>query len=151
MTKDNEASFFYEFRFRRYRKKFNHSGLIDCPEALAKFIRPLFKNLDREVFYVIYLDIKLHVIGYEQVAVGTLEGVTVHPREVMRGALLSGAYSIILAHNHPSNDSTPSGEDIALTLRLQKVGELIGIPVLDHVVVTEDSFIAIEENMMKLP
>jgi DNA repair protein RadC len=90
---------------------------------------------DRESFYAIALDSRLNVLGVEEVARGQVDGVSVHPRETFKSAILQGASSVAFAHNHPSGDPTPSREDIALTKRLIDGGVLLGIPVTDHVVV----------------
>jgi DNA repair protein RadC len=80
------------------------------------------------------------VIAKRIVGIGTICGVDVHPREVFRQAIVNGAAAVILAHNHPSGDPSPSRQDIELTKRLREVGELVGITVLDHVVVAEHGF-----------
>jgi DNA repair protein RadC len=72
------------------------------------------------------------------VAMGSLSEVEVHPREIFRGAILAGAQAVILVHNHPSGDVSPSPEDLALTRRLKAAGELLGIPMLDHLIVAQD-------------
>jgi DNA repair protein RadC len=92
-------------------------------------------NADRESFYALHLNVRHQVVDIDHISTGSMTGVEVHPREVFRGALLSGANSMIFVHNHPSGDPTPSRQDVALTERLKSVGELVGIPVLDHVVV----------------
>jgi DNA repair protein RadC len=75
------------------------------------------------------------VIGYYEVSRGTLDSTLVHPREVFKAAILANAAAIILTHNHPSGDPTPSPDDLALTQRLVQAGQIIGIDVLDHVIV----------------
>jgi DNA repair protein RadC len=92
-------------------------------------------NADRESFYALHLDVRHRVVDIDKVSTGSMTGVEVHPREVFRGALLSGAQAVIFVHNHPSGDSTPSRQDQELTRRLKSVGELVGVQVLDHVIV----------------
>jgi DNA repair protein RadC len=104
--------------------------------AVCDFTRQM-GNADRESFYVLHLNVRNRVIGVEEVAKGHLGGVEVHPREVFKGALLGNATSMIIAHNHPSGVSTPSREDIVLTERLVQAGRLLGVPILDHIVVTD--------------
>ncbi len=89
----------------------------------------------QEEFHIVTLDTKLQVINRHQITVGTLDASLVHPREVFRPAIRDAAASILLVHNHPSGDPTPSREDHAVTERLKKAGEIIGIQVIDHVVV----------------
>lgn len=84
------------------------------------------------------LNTKNKVIGYHLVSIGTLNSSLVHPREVFRPAIIAGANSIILAHNHPSGDTTPSNEDMKLTLRLDEAGKMVGVVVLDHVIIGTD-------------
>lgn len=94
-------------------------------------------SADRESFYAMHLDIKNRVIGTEEVSRGSVSGVEVHPREVFKSAILSNATAILMAHNHPSGDPTPSSADIELTRRLADAGENLGISVRDHVIVTD--------------
>lgn len=92
---------------------------------------------DREHFVVLMLDVKCHPLALHTVSIGTLDSCSAHPREVFKAAILANAASVVLAHNHPSGDPTPSPEDIALTRRLSACGELLGIAVADHVVVAD--------------
>tara|TARA_R110002073_G_scaffold166994_1_gene323645 strand:- start:41 stop:490 length:450 start_codon:yes stop_codon:yes gene_type:complete len=134
MTKKNTNSL-YEFRSRRIRRSFAFEGRkLTQPTDVARLLLYLTKELDREHFFAFYLSAKGALIGYETVAIGGLTGVEVHPREVFRGAVLAGAFAVIIAHNHPSGNSSPSNEDRALTRRLAEVGDLIGIPVYDHII-----------------
>lgn len=97
-------------------------------------------NADREHFIVFDVNVRHRVIARRVVSVGFLCGVDVHPREVFKGAILNSAHAIILAHNHPSGDPTPSRQDIDLTARIREAGELLGISVLDHVIACADGF-----------
>ncbi|WP_028390167.1 JAB domain-containing protein [Bacillus cihuensis] len=91
---------------------------------------------DREVFLVMMLNTKNQVIGLHRASIGSLNASIVHPRDVLKSAVLNNAASIIVAHQHPSGDPTPSREDIEVTKRLAEAGKIIGIEVLDHVIVT---------------
>ena len=93
------------------------------------------QGLDREHFVVLLLDIKNKVIGINTVSIGNLDSSIAHPREVFKPAILSNAGSILLAHNHPSGDPTPSREDIEITHRLVNAGNILGINVLDHIII----------------
>ncbi len=95
---------------------------------------PMFAGLDREQCVMLALDNKHKVIGSNVVSVGSLSASIVHPREVFKPAILLNAAALILAHNHPSGDTTPSEEDHALTQRLKEAGKCLGIPLLDHLV-----------------
>ena len=99
----------------------------------------------QEIFPVILLDGRNRATGVVEVSVGTLNASLVHPREVFRAAIIQNAAAVILGHNHPSNDCTPSKEDHSVTERLRDAGKLIGINVLDHVIVTEDSYYSYSE------
>ncbi len=103
---------------------------------------------EQEAFYVICVDIRSGLLCPSMmIALGSVHSVEVHPREVFREAIRKAAAAIIVAHNHPSHDPTPSPEDIELTKRLRAVGELVGIPVIDHVILTQDTFKSIAEHM----
>ncbi|MFH2009941.1 MAG: DNA repair protein RadC [bacterium] len=119
--------------------------LIRCAKDVHRLLRPSVAGLTKEVFWAIGLNAR-HVVRRElRIAEGSLANVDVHPREVFRPLIRMGAAATILAHNHPSGDPTPSGEDIALTMRLREVGELTGIPVLDHVVITVGDYASLAE------
>jgi DNA repair protein RadC len=90
---------------------------------------------DRERFVVYLLDAKHRPIAFETVSVGVLDGSLIHPREVFKSAIAGSAAAVLLAHNHPSGDPTPSGQDREVTRRLKAAGELLGVPVVDHVIV----------------
>jgi DNA repair protein RadC len=115
------------------------------PADVHQRLRPRMSGLVQEIFVVLALDIRNVVIDEIEVARGCLTGVDVHPREVFRPLIRQAAAAAVVAHNHPSGDPTPSDPDIALTRRLREVGELVGIPVLDHVVVGRDGFVSIAE------
>jgi DNA repair protein RadC len=98
---------------------------------------------------VVTLDVQLHVIGTHLVSVGTLDRNLVHPREVFRPAIKDAAKSVILVHNHPSGDATPSEEDLAVTTRLEQAGQALGVQVLDHIVVARGGEVSIREFLDK--
>ena len=104
---------------------------------------------DKEHYYVMHVNARQHV---ELVAIGTLNHATVHPRETFRRAIVAGTYSIIIAHNHPTGDVTPSEADIRLTHSLQQAGELLLIPLLDHIIFTDKqaSYFSFRENKTHL-
>ena len=105
----------------------------------------LISDCLREEFHVVTLDTKNQVIAPHQISIGTLDASLVHPREVFRPSIKDAASSVILVHNHPSGDPTPSREDIAVTDRLTEAGKTIGIDVLDHIVLGRDKCISIQE------
>lgn len=111
---------------------------INSPRVAMEFLRPKIAGLASEVFGILALDSKGHVIGDEVIAAGSCTAVIISPREVFRAALRMGAASIIVWHNHPSGDSTPSKEDANLTRRIRAAGDSLGIPLADHIVMAVD-------------
>lgn len=88
----------------------------------------------------------IHVLAIELVSVGTLSASIVHPREVFKPAILKSAAAIIAVHNHPSTDLTPSPEDVEITRRLVRAGELLGIRVLDHLIICDDEYVSLRDE-----
>lgn len=141
-------NYLYEFRVRRIKRSFAHeSRALMGPEDASRFLAAHASDLAVEHFFAIHLDVRGKMTGFEQIAVGGLASVEVHPREVFRGAILSGAYSIIVGHNHPSGEVTPSDEDIVLADRLIAAGRIVGIEVLDSIVVANGQFYSMVANM----
>ena len=118
----------------------------DAIEFCQRHFSRLTRDAKQEEFHIVTLNTKNHVIDTHQITVGTLDASLVHPREVFRAAIRDAASSIILVHNHPSGDPTPSNEDFAVTLRLESVGETIGIDVLDHIVLGRETCVSIRET-----
>ena len=120
---------------------------VRSPKDAASVLWECVKESDREKFVVLLLDSKNSIIGVTIVSVGILDSALVHPREVFKPAILCNAAAIILAHNHPSGDPSPSSEDRRVTQRLHEAGTLLGIEVLDHVIVGEkDRFVSLKER-----
>ena len=107
----------------------------DAGDVATYLIRQGYADRDREAFVVLLLDVKHRVIAEEVVTIGILDGALIHPREVFKAAIVANVAAIIVAHNHPSGDLKPSGQDSEVTKRLRKAGEILGIPVVDHVIV----------------
>jgi DNA repair protein RadC len=112
----------------------------------AQILVPQFGALPVEHFGVLLLDTKHRLTRTSLISVGTLDASVVHPREVFRAATSGAAAAIVVFHNHPSGDPTPSADDVALTKRLIRAGELMGITVLDHVIVAENGFVSLREH-----
>ena len=143
-TKDRKYS--YIVRVRLVRERAEKFGVqLTCARAVFDALRDELSGLDREHFVVFHLDIKNRLLSRETVSIGHLSSALVHPREVFKGAILANAASVVLAHNHPSCDPEPSREDIELTSRLRRAGELLGIPVLDHIVIAADKYASLAE------
>lgn len=107
---------------------------MDGPQAAVRVMADTFRDLDREVFCIVNLRTDLKPINMNIISMGTLNSSLAHPREVLKSSILSNAASIMLFHNHPTGNLTPSREDIELTDRMQQICTLIGIPVMDHII-----------------
>ena len=113
---------------------------INNEEDAYELVRQELVNSDREMILSIMLTVKNDLIGVETVSIGSVTASTTTPRDVFKSAILANAVSVILCHNHPSGDLTPSGEDIRITKQLIEAGELLGIKVLDHLIVSHNGF-----------
>lgn len=118
---------------------------IHSPIDVQRHFQPRLRDLKREAFHVLLIDGRHRLIREEEVSLGTLTASLVHPREVFRPAVRGAAAALLLVHNHPSGDPTPSAEDRAVSLRLRDAGELLGIQVLDHVIVSHGGFYSFRE------
>lgn len=114
--------------------------VIKSPDDAAGLVMEEMRHLDREHFRALLLNTRNQVIVVDKVSVGTLNSSAVHPRELFRNAIKKSAASVILAHNHPSGDPTPSKEDLEITGRLCEAGKIIGIDVLDHIIIGDNKF-----------
>ena len=111
--------------------------------------KDLFIDETQENFYAIYLDTKSNLISYRLLFKGTINTSCVHPREIFKYAFLESAYSIIVIHNHPSGDASPSKEDINLTSILFEIGKLMSIPIVDHIIIGNNEYYSFYEYMNK--
>ena len=118
--------------------------LLKSPEDVAAAVRSKLKGKRKEHFLVLCLDTRNRLINCRPVSMGSLDTSIVHPREVFKEAVSSSAAAVIFVHNHPSGDPEPSREDIELTRRLAKAGEIIGIDVLDHIIVCDKSYLSLK-------
>ena len=114
-------------------------------EDVYRIVEPRVAGLQQELFLAIGVDIRNGLLDVVEVGRGSVYGVDVHPREVFRPLVRMAAAGAVLVHNHPSGDPSPSAEDVALTRRLRAVGDLIGIPVVDHVVIGAHGFRSVFE------
>ncbi len=119
---------------------------IEHPVQAYQLIKDEIENETREHLMVILLDVKSTVISQQLISVGTLTQSLVHPREVFYPAIRHKAASLILAHNHPSGDPSPSPQDISVTKELIQIGELMGIAVRDHIIVGKNRFVSMKQN-----
>jgi DNA repair protein RadC len=119
---------------------------VRSPEDGYKLLKQFLVDKDREHFIVVSLDTKNQPVSINVCHIGSLNASIVHPREVMKSAILSNAASIIVGHNHPSGKTEPSREDIEVTKRLVEAGKIIGIEVLDHIIVGDETFTSLKEK-----
>ena len=120
--------------------------IIRTPADTLPVLEAELSELSYERFVALSLNTKNHVIAVLPVSNGSLNASIVHPRELFQRAILSNCASLIIAHNHPSGDPTPSPEDIALTRRLVEAGELLDIPILDHVILGYGRYVSFKEK-----
>ena len=123
----------------------NQSKAVSQSKHIAKHIRNRIRNWKKEHFYVISFDNRTRIVGTDLLTVGTLNSSLVHPRETFEKAISNHAASIAVSHNHPSGDPTPSEADISVTKRLQEAGELMGIGLLDHVIISKTRMYSFRE------
>lgn len=115
------------------------------PRDIAAVLLPQYGSLVVEHFGIVMLDTKQHIIRIKVLSYGALDSAVVHPREVFREAAVASAASIVLFHNHPSGDPTPSGEDLEITNRLVQAGAVMGIAVVDHLILAEQRYFSFIE------
>jgi DNA repair protein RadC len=123
------------------------SNKISGPKDSANILKDFIGENDREALAVLTLDTKNKITSITIASVGSLNSSIVHPREVFKTAILSNAASIIIGHNHPSGDPSPSKEDISITSRLKECGKILGIELLDHIIIGDDNkYISLKEK-----
>lgn len=131
-------------RFRSYKSGVDYKILK--PKDAADLVKESMKSLNKEVLKIILLNTKNVVLCIKDVSMGSLNSSIVHPREVFIEAVKKSAASIIVCHNHPSGDPTPSKEDINITCRLKECGKLLGIEFVDHIIIGGETFISLKEK-----
>lgn len=125
---------------------------VQGPADIARVVQETVRGARAESFFSILLDVRHRVLALQTISIGTLRETAAHPREVFASALRGGAAAVVVAHNHPSGDATPSTADRMLTTRLRQAGDLIGVELLDHVVVGSDRFYSFaDESFFALP
>lgn len=141
----------YKYSLKRQKVlEISENTVAQSPEAIRHIMETIgIYEQEQEHLVAFIVDSKMKVKAFYTVTIGTLEFAIAHAREVFRYAILQGASRIILAHNHPSGDTSPSGKDIALTSEMHKAGKILGIDLLDHIIVSENSYFSfMEENIL---
>ena len=121
---------------------YSNNPIVDSPKKAYEVLKD-YAKLKQEHFIVLTLDASSRLINKHEVTIGTLTSSLVHPREVFKRAIDDEACSIIVAHNHPSNNKLASDADVSVTERLTEVGEIVGIKLIDHIIVTKDGYTSI--------
>jgi len=121
-------------------------AIVRQGEDVYKLVRGDMEDLDREHFCIVMLNVRNQVIGRELISVGSLDTSIVHPREIFKNCIKKSAAGVILVHNHPSGDATPSDDDVKMTRRLIEAGKILGIRVLDHVIIGRGRYVSMRES-----
>ena len=141
---DIQAAFELSKRLAESRMEFQ--GVVNCPADAAQLVLRELSLADKEHFVIIMLNTKNRVIAKKTVSIGHLQASLVHPREMFKEAIKRSSAALILVHNHPSGDLTPSKEDISTTERLREAGAVLGIDVLDHIIVGDNRYFSFREH-----
>ena len=136
----------YRIALVRERRKRIENHKVTTPAEAVAIVRLYLEEPDREVVVALILSTKNEVIGINTVSVGTLDSALVHPREVFKPAILLNAASVLIAHNHPSGDATPSAEDRRISERLADAGKVLGIELCDHLVIGNGVHTSLKER-----
>ncbi|MET0068182.1 MAG: DNA repair protein RadC [Candidatus Thiodiazotropha sp.] len=132
---------------RRYlHESIRHADSLTSPQQSREYLKTRLRHYRHEVFACLFLDNRHRVLGYEELFRGTIDGASVHPREVVKSALQHNAAALILAHNHPSGVAEPSQADQAITQTLKSALSLVDIRVLDHIIIGEGTPVSLAER-----
>ena len=123
----------------------NERPRYQTPQQLARYLLPQYGAAAVEQFGIVMLDTKHHVIRIKLLSIGSLDATVVHPREVFKEATAASAAAIVLFHNHPSGDPTPSSDDLVLTRRMLRAGDIMGIDVIDHLILSDQRYYSLVE------
>ncbi len=121
-------------------------NFVRSPQAVTDYLTASLRDLKREVFKVMFLDKALRILGDKDLFIGTVDEAAVHPREVVKEALLQNASSIVLVHNHPSGKTEPSREDYEITQKIKAACQTVSVRVLDHIIIGENTYFSFSER-----
>ena len=146
--KDSKAStILASIELAKRALSYSNEGVIyDKPEYVFDLIKPLIGLEKTEVFYAIYLDSCCHLIEYKKLSIGNFRSVSIPKQKIYQDALRLSVTSVVICHNHPSGDPTPSNNDIAATLEIKDALELIGVILLDHIIIANNSYYSFNEK-----
>ncbi|WP_125152610.1 RadC family protein [Clostridium rectalis] len=131
-------------RFRSFKSGSDYQ--IKAPDDVALLVMEEMKGLKQEFLKVVMLNTKNYIINIKNIFIGTLNSSIIHPREIFKEAIKNSSSAIIMCHNHPSGDPTPSNEDINVTYRIDQCSKLIGIDLLDHIIIGDGVYISLKEK-----
>ncbi|MDD2370594.1 MAG: DNA repair protein RadC [Firmicutes bacterium] len=137
----------FEIGRRSTIEKINKKQILSSKDA-SIVLETSLRGLNKEHFIILMLNTKNYLLGIETISIGSLNSSIVHPRELFKSAINKSAAGIILAHNHPSGDATPSKEDIEVTKRIKSGGQLLGIDVIDHIIIGDNCYYSFKEEKM---
>jgi len=135
-----------ELGIRLLTFKAQEKKTIKTAEDVFNLLLPSMRYLDKEYFKALFLDTKNKILQLKDISIGSLNSSIVHPRELFKAAIKVSSAAIILAHNHPSGDPSPSQEDIEISKRLCQGGQLLGIKILDHIILGDNSYVSLKEK-----
>lgn len=135
-----------EIAKRIQKSKINEIKKITSPEDIYKLFSILIQEEKQEVFMVIFLNVKSHIIKYEKLFVGGVSSSIIDVNLIFKKAICYGASKIVCLHNHPSGDPTPSNQDILVTKKIVKVGEFINIELMDHIIIGKNSYVSLKKE-----
>jgi len=136
---------FHAISERYAKEKISPNILLNSPQLIFEYLKEKIGKEKKEYFIIICLDTRNNLI-VDEISVGTLNASLVHPREVFKKAILNNSAHVVVAHNHPSGDPSPSEDDIVTTRRLVESGKILGIAVTDHIIVTQNNFVSLKEQ-----
>ena len=135
-----------ELSNRLARQTKNHSSKLTCPSEVADYFMAEMRVLETEHLYAVFLDASGRILHYRIIFKGTIQSSFANPREILRLALQYDTAHYVVLHNHPSGDPEPSAEDVRMTRRLREASDLIGIPLMDHIIIGDNQYISLKER-----
>ena len=135
-----------EIGLRQLREKMMGQNFIRSPQAVTDYLTAALRDQKREIFKVLFLDKALKILGEKDLFFGTVDEAAVHPREIVKEALLQNASNLVLVHNHPSGKVEPSREDYEITQKIKAACQTVSIRVLDHIIIGENQYFSFSER-----